>query len=95
MFSVLTLSGGALLALGTVFLYWMKKRKFDRTNSAGIEQFRSFGIKLKSVFFDGFLGWLALLCNIAGVLLLAWQFQDSWGWIILLPVTAFLLLVFV
>ena len=83
--------GVLLLIVGTVFYLWRKKRKSDRTNASGIEQFRSFGNKMSGVFFDGLIGWVALICHCAGILILAMQFQDSWGWMVLLPVYAFVL----
>ena len=83
--------GIALLVIGFGLVLWKKKRKFDRTNTAGIEQFRSFGTKIGAILFDGIFGWMGLISLFAGVVILAIQFEDSWGWIVLLPLFAFVL----
>jgi hypothetical protein len=40
---------------------------------------------------DGFCGFLALVSMTGGVILVALDFQDSWGGLVLLPVCEFLL----
>jgi hypothetical protein len=40
---------------------------------------------------DGFCGFLALVLLIGGVILVALDYQDSWGGFILLPVYGFML----
>ena len=83
--------GTALLILGAVLFLWTKKRKFDRTNFAGIERFPSFGRKVGALLLDYFLLSIALTCSLSGLLILALKFQDSWGWILLLPLSAWAL----
>jgi hypothetical protein len=82
---VLTLIGGGLLVPGAVLFLWMKKRKFDRTNSAGVEQFGSFSGKLASVFWDKCLAGLSAICLIGGAVFLAYANLDTWGRIVPLP----------
>ena len=85
--------GGAAVLLGTVLLLWRSKRRFDRKNAAGIEQFSSFGGKLSARSWDAILWFLALTGLTSGVLFLAIEHASTWGWIVLLPVYAVVLLV--
>ena len=89
--SPLTALGSIVLVIGLGLFLWRKKRKFERTNSAGIEQFQSFGGKLTATAFDGVLSWLSLSSLFVGLLILAMQYSETWGWIVLLPVCAVLL----
>ena len=91
MVKVLALIGGGSLVAGTSFYLWMKKRRFDRMNSAGVEQFESYSGKLAAVFLDKVLAGLSALCLIGGAVFLAYGFEDSWGWIVLLPLYVVLL----
>ena len=90
-FASLTVGVGLVIA-GVGLLLWRKKRKFDRTNRAGIEQFHSFGVKIRARLLDGVLTWLSLICLFSGLLSLSLQFESSWGWVVLIPVYAVLLL---
>jgi hypothetical protein len=83
--------GVVLVAIGAGLWFKRRKRKFDRTNEFGVERFRSYGGKLRSRFKDGFLGFASISLFAAGVLLLAFEHQDSWGWIVVLPVCVFML----
>lgn len=85
--------GSILLVVGALLALWKRKRKFDRTNSFGVEQFSDFWGKLGTRMKDAILGFAALLLLSAGVLILAFRFQDSWGWIVLLPVYVFMLFI--
>lgn len=87
------LMGVALVAIGAALGLKKRKRKFDRTNEFGVERFRSYGGKLRSRLKDGFLGFTSISLFAAGVLVLAFEHQDSWGWIVVLPVCAFMLFV--
>lgn len=84
--------GIVMLVIGLVLVLWKKKRKFERTNSAGIEQFQSFGGKLTATAFDGVLSWLSLSSLFVGLLILAMQYSETWGWIVLIPVCVVLLI---
>jgi hypothetical protein len=92
MVKVLALIGGGALVTGTGFFLWMKKRKFDRTNSVGVEQFESYSRKLAATFLDRCLGGLSAIFLIGGTVFLAYGFEDSWGWIVLLPLYFVLLI---
>ena len=85
------LMGVALVAIGAALGLKKRKRKFDRTNEFGVERFRSYGGKLRSRFKDGVFGFTSISLFAAGVLLLAFEHQDSWGWIVVLPVCVFML----
>jgi len=91
MTNVLALIGAGLLIAGIAFLFWLRKRKFDRTNSSGIEQFDSYGHKLAALFLDKCLVGVSALGVIGGVIFLAYGFEDSWGWLVLLPLYFILL----
>ena len=58
-----------------------------------MERFPSFAAKTGVRLKEGIASIAALLFGMAGVLLLAIEFQDSWGWIVLLPVLAWVLFV--
>jgi len=75
-----------LMAIGSGLILWKKRRKFERTNVFGVEQFHSFGGKLTAKVFDGFLSWFSVIFLFSGLLILAIQYADTWGWIVLLPV---------
>jgi MYXO-CTERM domain-containing protein len=74
-----------LLAAGLLAL-WRKRRMFTRINRFGVERFASFGAKVSARLTEGVAAFAAIFLASAGVLLLAVQFQDSWGWVVLLPV---------
>ncbi len=78
---------GGLLAL------WRKKRIFDRTNQYGVERFPSFWRKLETRMKDGLLGGASIVLLSSGLLILAFRYEDSWGWVVLLPVYVFLLFI--
>ncbi len=83
--------GTILLVVGGLFALWRKKRIFDRTNQYGVERFSSFWGKLGTKTKDGLLGTASIVLLSSGLLILAFRYQDSWGWVVLLPVCAFLL----
>lgn len=83
--------GAFLLVLGVLLILWRKNRIFDRTNQYGVEQFSSFWRKLGTKMKDGLLGGASIVFLSSGLLILAFRYQDSWGWVILLPLSAFLL----
>ncbi len=69
-FSVYEL-GIVLTVIGVGLGLWKGKRKFDRTNTVGVEQFRSYGGKVVATKFDGFLYWIALALLFVGLFILA------------------------
>lgn len=80
------------IIFGMGFILWRKKRKFDRINAAGVEHFQSYGGKIAARTGDALL-WLLALCSLTmGIVLLAHENSDSWGWIVLLPLYGFLLI---
>lgn len=85
--------GAILLVVGGLFALWLKKRIFDRTNQFGVERFSSFWGKLGTKTKDVLLGAASIALLSSGLLILAFHYQDSWGWVVLLPVCAFLLFI--
>lgn len=83
--------GAFLLVVGGLFALWRKKRIFDRTNQFGVERFSSFWGQLGTKTKDGLLGGASIVLLSSGLLILAFRYQDSWGWALLLPIFAFLL----
>ena len=83
--------GALLLALGLALTLAKRKRRFDRTNPFGVEQFPSYWGKLSDNIKDGLLRYLALIFLFAGLVILGFRFEDSWGWIVTLPAYLFML----
>ena len=44
---------------------------------------------------DGVLGGVSISLLFAGLLMLAFRYADSWGWVVLLPVYVFLIFVMI
>jgi hypothetical protein len=84
--------GIALVLGGIASAVWLKKRKFDRTNEAGIERFPSFSASVFSRTFDALLWFASATCLFSGVIVVAWINIDSWGWIVIVPAFLWLLL---
>lgn len=87
--------GIVLLAFGAVLAFWLRKRKFDRTNEFGIEIYASYWGKLGAKTKDGLFGGSAICLISTGLLILAFRHVDSWGWIVVLPVCALMLFVLI
>jgi multisubunit Na+/H+ antiporter MnhG subunit len=77
--------GIAFVVFGVVLGYKYRRRRFDRTNEFGIERFPSYWEKLAARTKDGTLWISSVSLTISGVLILASQYQDSWGAFVLLP----------
>ena len=82
-----------LLALGATSALWRKKRIFDRTNLCGIQRFPSYWAKIGIKAKDGILGFASFVFLTAGILILANRYEDSWGWIILMPLYLYMLFI--
>lgn len=87
--------GVAAALLGVVLFLWRNKRRFDRTNAAGIEQFSSYGRKIAARSWDAILWVLAFMSLTGGVLVLAIEHESTWGWIVLLPCYALMIWILV
>ena len=84
-----------LLILGAIGLHFFRKRRvFQRTNSCGIENFKSHSGKISAHSIDWILKFGSLIFLVIGVLILSYQNVDSWGWLIAAPAMAFVLFVF-
>ena len=81
--------------LGAFLAVRERKRRFDRTNEFGVERFSSYWGKLRARAVDGAVGFAGIILLSAGTLTLALEFESSWGWVVLLPVYAFLLFILI
>ncbi|NJD24845.1 MAG: hypothetical protein FIB06_05510 [Betaproteobacteria bacterium] len=81
--------GALFLGIGAWLIYWKRKRAFNRTNEYGVERFPSYRRKVFSVSADFLIdmGGKSLLS--LGVLLIAFQYVDTWGGLLLLPLFFF------
>ncbi len=70
------LVGASFLIVGVLLALWRRKRKFDRTNALGIERFANYWEKLGARMQDGLLLSFAFVLVSAGVITLAFQYQD-------------------
>jgi hypothetical protein len=77
--------GWSLLITSGLLTIWRKKKLFD------IQCHPSYWKHLFEKSMDGFCGFLALVSMIGGVILVALDFQDSWGGLVLLPVCGLML----
>ena len=75
-----------ITVLGTWLFYLSRKRAFDRRNAYGQEMFSSYGGKLVARLLDWILLGIGFFLAFTGILYLAIEYRESWGWIVLLPV---------
>ncbi|MFZ4986607.1 MAG: hypothetical protein ACOYLF_14195 [Blastocatellia bacterium] len=79
-----------LIALGLWMAYLQKSRSQRRLNQLGIEVFASYGAKLRARAVDS-VGWLVVAVLLsAGVVMLAVAYESTWGWLVLLPLYAWI-----
>ena len=80
-----------LVALGLWLAYRQKSREHRRLNQLGVDVFDSFGAKVRAKTL-GAASWLAVTALVTtGVVMLAVQYESTWGWLVLLPLYAWLL----
>jgi hypothetical protein len=77
--------GWIFILISGLLTIWRKKKLFD------IQRHPSYRKHLFEKSMDGFCGFLALVSMIGGVILVALDFQDSWGGLVLLPACGLLL----
>lgn len=75
-----------LLAIGGVFLFASKRRRFDRINKYGVERFPSFWASLRGRSGGYILAGAGVMLVGAGTIGLAANHIDTWGWIVMAPV---------
>ena len=83
--------GAVIFLIGSFLYFWQKKRVFDRTNPYGVEQFSGFWGKLVAKAKDKLIFGFAITLLFGGLLILASAYESTWGWIVLLPVYLFML----
>jgi hypothetical protein len=80
-----------LIALGAWMAYRQKGREHRRLNQLGVEVFDSYAAKLRAKT-SGAARWLMVATLVTtGVVLLAVQYESTWGWVVLLPLYGLLL----
>jgi hypothetical protein len=80
-----------LIALGAWMAYRQKSRAYRRLNQLGVEVFASYGAKLRARALDS-TRWLVVAALITtGVVLLAVQYESTWGELVLLPLYVWIL----
>ena len=79
------LIGWCLIASSVLITLWRRKRTFD---NPGYPTYWKY-LTAKTV--DGFCSFLSLSLLVGGVLLVATEYRDSWGGLVLLPVYGFML----
>jgi len=62
--------GLAFLITGTILLYHIGRRKFNRRGVGGLQHFRSYWIALLTVFMEWLIKWVAIALLAAGTFLL-------------------------
>jgi hypothetical protein len=80
-----------LVALGGACMVATRRRRFDRINKYGVERFPSFLARLRGRSGDHVLMGCGMVLLAAGTIGLANNHIDSWGWIVMLPVSVVML----
>ena len=75
--------------LGLVLVYWVKKRRFDRTTIYGTEQFQSYKHKAGAKLVDALLWGLGLGGLVSATLLTFMEHAPIWGFLMLLLAAAY------
>ena len=83
--------GVMLLGVGGAVIFGLKKKQFNRTNHYGVQQYPSYWAKLAALIKEKLLTGAAVLSICAGITLLAFTHVESWGWIVVLPIYAFVI----
>lgn len=77
-----------LIALGAWMAYRQKSREYRRLNPLGVEAFPTYGAKMRAKI-AGTACWLMVAVLLTtGVVMLAVQYESTWGWVVLLPLYA-------
>ena len=77
--------GWIFILISGLLTIWRKKKLFD------IQHHPNYWKHLFEKSMDGFCSFLALVSLIGGVIMVALDFQDSWGGLVLLPACGLLL----
>jgi len=80
--SITDISIGFFALVGIACILLGNKRKFDRMNGTGIEQFPKYRKKLSSRFFDALLQGIGYGCLSGGSLIWVMEYAEAWGWMI-------------
>ena len=79
------LIGWCLIVISALITLWRRKRAFDNA------RYPTYWKHLTAKTMDGFCSFLSLSLLVGGVLIVATEYKDSWGGLVLLPVYAFML----
>jgi hypothetical protein len=80
-----------LIALGAWMAYRQKSREHRRLNQLGVEVFDSYAAKLRAKTAGAARWMMVAILVTTGVVLLAVQYESTWGWLVLLPLYAWFL----
>ena len=83
--------GVVFLCLGSLVILRLRKKKFNRTNKYGVQQYSSYWVKLAALVKERLLAGIAVISIGAGITLLAFNHVESWGWLVVLPIYAFVI----
>lgn len=70
--------------LGLALVYWVKKRRFERTTIYGTEQFQSYKHKTGAKLVDALLWGLGLGGLVSAAVLIFMEYAPVWGFMMLL-----------
>jgi hypothetical protein len=79
------LIGWCFVVVGVLLTLWRRKRSFDNP------RYPNYWKHLTAKTMDAFCSFLSLGLLIGGVLLVATEYKDSWGAVVLLPVYGFMI----
>ena len=80
-----------LIAFGAWIAFRQKSREHTRLNQLGVEVFPTYAAKLRAKA-AGAARWLGVAILVTtGVVILAVEYESTWGWLVLLPLYAWLL----
>jgi hypothetical protein len=80
--------GALLLALGSALAVATSKRPIDRTSQFSVNKVPNYWDKLCTQIKDGLLRYVSLFLLPTGLVILGFRYEDFWGWIVTLPVSA-------
>jgi hypothetical protein len=81
--------GASLIVASALLTLWRKKKAFD------IQCYSTYWQQLSAKTIEGISSFLSLLLLIAGVWVMAIEYQNSWGAFVLLPVYGFMIFVLI
>ena len=82
-----------LMVLGLWMAHRLKSRAHLRLNQLGVQVFASYGARLRARVVES-AGWLLVAVVLSsGVVMLAVAHESTWGWLVLLPLYAWIVFI--